>query len=241
MLSLARIIALSHRRVGTVPVFDVTFYTSTVYIFSVLEIDVAILCASIPIFWPLVASFATNKILIVNEIEVRTERRSDAIGLAEHGQAGFGEMDFDRDGGRASRMSVLAGKPDIEKVHRSPSRLQRTMSRQQRHKHSSSSSQKELGISLGTRPSQDSLTNLNPNLSHQPSSQSMNSSTKTSRLAPSSDNTHARYADKYNQGWAVPDFDKAVASPTPQSPEGTFTTTVERAQVPYDHIRAAEK
>ncbi|KAF2676194.1 hypothetical protein K458DRAFT_352169 [Lentithecium fluviatile CBS 122367] len=239
-LSLARVIALSYRRVGTIPVFDVTYYTATVYIFSVLEIDIAIICASIPIFWPLVASFASNKILIVNEIEVRTERRSEAIGLAEHGHAGFGEMDFDGDG-RASRMSmsVLAAKSDIEKEHRSPSHLQRSMSRQHRHKRSSTSSHKAVGISIGARPSQDSQRDLNPNLTPQTSNHSFGSSNKSAGLAPSPDNTHARYADKYTQEWAVPNFDSGI--PVPTSPERAFTTTVERAEVPYDHIRALEK
>jgi len=237
-LSFARVIALSYRRVGTVPVFDVTFYTATVYIFSVLEIDVAILCASIPIFWPLVASFASNKILIVNEIEVRTERRSEAIGLAEHGQAGFGEMDFD--GGRTSRMSVLAStKSDMEKVHGSNLRTQRSMSRQHRQKPSTASLHKGVGISIGSRPSQDSMRDLNPrrspSLSQKTSNGSFTVSTNTqgSALAPSSDNTHARYADKYMQQWAVPDFDSRAPVVMPASPE--------RAQIPFDHIRAVEK
>lgn len=244
-LSLARVIALAYKRIGTVPVFDVTYYTATVYIFSVLEIDVAILCASIPIFWPLVASFASNKILIVNEIEVRTERRSEAIGLAEHGQAGFGEMDFDGEGGgRTSRMSVLVNtKSDLEKVHRTSSRLQRHTSRhtQHRHKPSSSSSSKAVGISI--RPSQDSMRDgLNgSSLSHQTSKNSFQSTTQGSGLAPSSDNTHARYADKYMQNWAVPDFDSRAPVPLPASPDRTYTAGTERAEIPYDHIRAVEK
>jgi hypothetical protein len=240
---MARVIALSHRRVGTIPVFDVTYHTATVYIFSVLEIDVAILCASIPIFWPIVASLASNKILIVNEIEVRTERRSEAIGLAEHGQAGFGDMDFDGEG-RASRMSVLVNnKSDMEKMHRTSSRLQRTMSRQHRHKPSTSSSHKGVGISIGSRPSQDSMRDLNPSikLSRQASSNSFGSGKQGSGLAPSSDNTHARYADKYMQEWAVPDFESRAPTRLPLSPERTFIPGVERAEVPYDHIRAVEK
>jgi hypothetical protein len=65
-----------------------------VYIFSVLEVNIAILVASIPIFWPMINSFATNKILVVNEIVVHVEQYpktsldgEPGIGLAE--QAAF--------------------------------------------------------------------------------------------------------------------------------------------------------
>lgn len=60
--------------------------------FSVLEVNIAILCASIPTFWPMISSFATNKILVVNEIVVHVEEYSKTsldgrpgIGLAEQG------------------------------------------------------------------------------------------------------------------------------------------------------------
>jgi hypothetical protein len=250
------VIALAYKRIGTVPVFDVTYYTATVYIFSVLEIDVAILCASIPIFWPVIQAFASNKILIVNEIEVRTERRSEAINLTEHGQAGFGEMDFDGNAndGRTSRMSVLVNPKSgsnidtIEKVHRSASRLTRhNTSRQHRHKPSTSSSHKGgVGISIGARPSQDSMCDgLNgARLSHQTSKNSFKSSSQGSGLAPSSDNTHARYADKYMQEWAVPDFESrapVARDGLPASPDRTFMAGAERAEIPYDHLKGVEK
>src|SRR5690242_3933065 len=50
-----------------------TYYTPVIYLFSVLEVNIAILCASIPIFWPMISSFAANKILVVNEIVVHVE------------------------------------------------------------------------------------------------------------------------------------------------------------------------
>ena len=71
-----------------------TYHTSIVYIFSVLEVNIAILVASIPIFWPMINSFATNKILVVNEIVVHVEQYpktsldgEPGIGLAD--QAAF--------------------------------------------------------------------------------------------------------------------------------------------------------
>ncbi|KAF2998509.1 hypothetical protein E8E13_004036 [Curvularia kusanoi] len=94
IVSIGRLISLCIKRAGTVPVPDMTYYTPVVYIFSVLEVNIAILVASIPIFWPMISSFATNKILVVNEIVVHVEQYpktsldgQDGIGLAE--QAAF--------------------------------------------------------------------------------------------------------------------------------------------------------
>jgi hypothetical protein len=75
-----------------------SYHTPVVYIFSVLEVNLAILCASIPIFWPLLTSLATNKILVVNEIVVHVETYPKSsldgqpgIGLAEQGAWGKSE------------------------------------------------------------------------------------------------------------------------------------------------------
>ncbi|KAF1953064.1 hypothetical protein CC80DRAFT_165408 [Byssothecium circinans] len=249
VLAAARVVSLCIKRAGTVPIFDPTFATPTVYIFSVLEINVAIMCASIPIFWPLVTSLASNKILIVNEIEVRSERRSENIDLVEHGKdssyMNIGEID-----GRNSRASILggfdSGKPSPSSdTLRSPSHLTRTRSRNtatsthtHRHnKHSSSSSKDALGISVRTRPSHDS--DRTNRLLHQSSTNSFGSSNRNIAQGVDcggADHTHAKYKDSYNQGWAVPDFDKVVQ---PASP--TFHSSAQRAQVPFDHIGALKK
>jgi hypothetical protein len=83
-------IALCINRAGTVPVIDMTYYTPVVYIFSVLEVNIAILCASIPIFWPMISSFASNKILVVNEIVVHVEEYPKT---SMDGQSGIGLAD----------------------------------------------------------------------------------------------------------------------------------------------------
>jgi hypothetical protein len=121
ILSIARLVSLSIKRAGTTPVFDPSFATPTVYVFSVLEVNIAILTASIPIFWPLVTSFAANKILVVNEIEVRTDRRGSAGNALETGglrgnvAVGVPGLEMDAGGGRTSRMSVSAVGGGLEK------------------------------------------------------------------------------------------------------------------------------
>ncbi|XP_014560327.1 hypothetical protein COCVIDRAFT_89338 [Bipolaris victoriae FI3] len=72
-VALGRLIALAVDRAGTVPMLDMSFHTPVVYIFAVLEVNFAIITASIPIFWPVIATLASNKIFVVNEVEIRVE------------------------------------------------------------------------------------------------------------------------------------------------------------------------
>jgi hypothetical protein len=80
-------VSLAVNKAGTVPILDMSFHVPTVYIFSVLEVNIAIIAASIPIFWPVIVTLATNKIWVVNEIEIRVEnnsrnsRRAGKLGL----------------------------------------------------------------------------------------------------------------------------------------------------------------
>ncbi|KAH6629000.1 hypothetical protein C7974DRAFT_433739 [Boeremia exigua] len=74
LVSIGRLIALCISRAGTYPVPDMSYHAPIVFIFSVLEVNIAIWCASIPIFWPMISSLAANKILVVNEIVVRVEQ-----------------------------------------------------------------------------------------------------------------------------------------------------------------------
>jgi hypothetical protein len=53
-----------------------TYYTPVVFLLGVLEVNIAILAASLPIFWPVIATLATNKIFVVNEIEINVEHVS---------------------------------------------------------------------------------------------------------------------------------------------------------------------
>lgn len=177
----------------------------------------AIITASIPIFWPLVTSLAMNKILIVNEIEIRTERVDNSFALADQGKSFAGVGEDEVPNGRTSRISVRA---------KSTNRTKHTPS------HSDSSDQS------GTRSSHESQRKLH--LTHQSSANSFSSFSKgLAKLEDSPDLTHARYQNKFTQDWAVPDFEAGAQKQG--NPETVFTASVERAEVPYDHIRALEK
>ncbi|KAH7069965.1 hypothetical protein BKA63DRAFT_494157 [Paraphoma chrysanthemicola] len=154
-VAIGRMISLTINRAGTIPILDMSYHTPMVYIFSVLEVNIAIIAASIPIFWPVIATFASNKIWVVNEIEIRVESQSrdsfstsGDIGLAEQGS--WSKSDAKDDfGERASRLSVLTKTYD------------RADSRTHRHKPSNTSSLgRTIGIGMAGRASHESQRSL---------------------------------------------------------------------------------
>ncbi|KAF2870406.1 hypothetical protein BDV95DRAFT_629553 [Massariosphaeria phaeospora] len=270
-LSLGRLVALSVHRAGTVPRFDVTFATPSIYIFSALEINIAILCASIPIFWPVVTGLTGNKILVVNEIEIRTDRRnSQNLPLTEQGSGGGGAYsgipELDREG-RTSRLSAMnPAKPDKPSFARSASRTAYIGRGDYKHSHSHHASNSTsslhkpntttttIGIELGARPSQDS----HRNLAHQSSlgglSLDSNSpldgkkSLEAGRNGSVGGGGGQHYQSRYVQEWVLPGGGGGAGGGNNGHGHGngngngnSYTTTVERAEIPYDYIRALEK
>jgi hypothetical protein len=53
---------------------DTTWYTPITIIWAVLEVNIAVIIASIPTFWP-VLEMGWGKIYVVNEVVVKTEKR----------------------------------------------------------------------------------------------------------------------------------------------------------------------
>lgn len=179
VVALGRIIALSINRAGTVPIIDMSFHTPIVYIFAVLEVNFAIITASIPIFWPVIATLASNKIFVVNEVEIRVEdvTRPES---------------FDSNGGISlnDRKGTPSGDSKIGVVTRITDRVARksgekTSTTHDRHPSNGSFHGRPMGLNhagrtpsnassighpfaeLGARPSQDSLRHLYPTPSHQ--------------------------------------------------------------------------
>jgi len=133
------------------------YYTPIVYVFSVLEVNIAIVAASIPIFWPVIASMATNKIWVVNEIEVRVENTvrgtsfstSGEIDLADQGR--WTKLEESKDEyGKTNRLSVIT-----KSYERPASRTHHS------HKPSTASSNgRTMGFESGPRASHESTRNL---------------------------------------------------------------------------------
>jgi hypothetical protein len=74
-ISIWRLVTIVRHRAGTYPILDFTWYAPISIILSALEVQIAIVLASIPIFWPVLVELGFGKILVVREIQVQTEHR----------------------------------------------------------------------------------------------------------------------------------------------------------------------
>lgn len=143
-------ISLSINRAGTIPVIDMTFHTPIIYIFSVLEVNIAIIAASIPIFWPVIAKYATNKIWVVNEIQIHVE---------EGGRDSFsssGGIDLTKTTSWKQDKKEDFGPQTINVITKT---YDRSESRRNEHQHKTSNASligRTVGRELGTRSSQES-------------------------------------------------------------------------------------
>jgi hypothetical protein len=73
-ISIWRLQSLIEHRAATSPTFDPTWYAPISLILSAVEVDLASVCASAPVFWPVLRSQVT-KIFVVQEIEITHEDR----------------------------------------------------------------------------------------------------------------------------------------------------------------------
>ncbi|OLN97953.1 hypothetical protein CCHL11_02548 [Colletotrichum chlorophyti] len=72
MLSAWRLANLIDSRAGTYPTLDVTWYAPTPMALAILEIDIAAICASLPVFWPVLQS-GMGSIFVTHEVAITTE------------------------------------------------------------------------------------------------------------------------------------------------------------------------
>jgi hypothetical protein len=90
MLAIWRLATIIDHQAATWPTHDPTWYGSISIILAVLEVDCAAICASIPIFWPVLeAKWGT--IFITQEIKITREDRyldDEDHASSHHGRTG---------------------------------------------------------------------------------------------------------------------------------------------------------
>ncbi|KAK8049016.1 hypothetical protein PG994_010746 [Apiospora phragmitis] len=111
-LAIWRLQTILEHKAATVPTRDPTWYGPITMLLAVLEVDAAAVCASVPIFWP-VLSNKLGGIFVTQEIEIRRETRffqmddeeSAAGGPGSHGPVimtqGGGSQPHSRTGSEA--------------------------------------------------------------------------------------------------------------------------------------------
>ncbi|KAF3766881.1 hypothetical protein M406DRAFT_350304 [Cryphonectria parasitica EP155] len=76
VMSIWRLAAIIETQATTKPTFDPTWYGAMPIVLAVLEVDIATITASLPVFWPVLQQLHQNQILVTREVKiVREERR----------------------------------------------------------------------------------------------------------------------------------------------------------------------
>lgn len=74
--SVVRLITLIDSRATTSPTFDPSWYGPAPIVLSVMEIQLATICASLPVFWPIVKdAWESKRIVVTHEVDIRNEPR----------------------------------------------------------------------------------------------------------------------------------------------------------------------
>ncbi|KAK9775531.1 hypothetical protein AB5N19_08694 [Seiridium cardinale] len=88
-LSIWRVATIVDHRAATSPTFDPTWYGPISILLATLEVDVSTICASVPVFWPVLTS-KMDKILVTQEIKIERAHRFSTIDDEYEMQRGTG-------------------------------------------------------------------------------------------------------------------------------------------------------
>lgn len=130
ILSIWRLAAIVRTQATTHPTFDPTWYGPTPIVLAALEVDVAVISAALPVFWPVLRNLNLKlNITVTREVKVTLEQRclskyyhrSGGPGCSSHGststRGGGG-------GGAAGDSHLHDPDDDAIELHRSQSGLQ---------------------------------------------------------------------------------------------------------------------
>ncbi|KAF2004880.1 hypothetical protein P154DRAFT_21289 [Amniculicola lignicola CBS 123094] len=84
--SVWRLYTIIEHRAATKPYIDFTWWAPTSILLSCLEIDLAVICASMPVFWPVLEK-SFSQIFVTYEVKITEHRRYDNIELDNNGRA----------------------------------------------------------------------------------------------------------------------------------------------------------
>lgn len=71
-----RLITLTDNQAGTFPTLDISWYACTSIVLSALEVNLATICASLPVFWPMIKdAISVRSITVTHEVAITREPR----------------------------------------------------------------------------------------------------------------------------------------------------------------------
>ncbi|KAI5918801.1 hypothetical protein F4810DRAFT_715164 [Camillea tinctor] len=111
VINIWRVQTVVLHQAGTYPVLDPTWYGPISIILGVIEIELASICASIPVFWPVITE-SINKIFVTQEVHVTHQHRrlsGDDDDRYELQQTSTPQSQHSRVGSEVSLKLVLTG------------------------------------------------------------------------------------------------------------------------------------
>lgn len=75
MMSIWRLQSIVETRATTLPTFDPTWYGPTPIVLSSIEVSLATICASLPVFWPVIKKNLGPYIMVTHEVKITRESR----------------------------------------------------------------------------------------------------------------------------------------------------------------------
>lgn len=113
--SVWRLYTIIVNRAATYPYIDFTWWTPISIILSCLEIDLAIICASMPVFWPVLEA-KISQIFVIREVRVSIERRmEEERGLEYELQHGRSIKRFRSSSGNSEEALTTENTSDLDK------------------------------------------------------------------------------------------------------------------------------
>jgi hypothetical protein len=220
-------IVMSINKAGTVPILDMSYHTPIVYIFAVLEVNFAIITASVPIFWPAIATLASNKIFVVKEVQIHIEHVTRNDSFDSNGGISLSDRKIALSGGEG-KLGVVTTISD-QKPRKSG---EKPYTANQDHEPSTASSAgPNLGFRGGRKPSTASSVGrtMGMDLGGRPSQES----SRHLYLTPSNENRSSKSLTQSEADDWFMEMDRANS-------RGQVTTTVEKTSIPFEHIKACD-
>ncbi|KAI2478470.1 hypothetical protein Ptr902_10083 [Pyrenophora tritici-repentis] len=220
-VAIGRMIAMSVNRAGTVPVLDMTYHTPIIYIFAVLEVNFAIITASIPIFWPVIATLASNKIFVVNEVEIHVEHvtRNDSLdskGISLGDRKGSGASG-DNKLGHLTTIADRGTRKSSEKGHH-------------QHKTSNASTARSMGIDISGNRKPSDASSVGRTIGMD----------LTGRTSQESSQHLYRIPNQSSKSLTRSESDDWFTEMDRANSRGQTTTTVGTTDIPLEHIKACD-
>lgn len=111
VFSIWRLQSIVETRAATRPTFDPSWYAATPILLSTMEVDLATVCASLPVFWPVLKKTLGPYIMVTHEVKITHESRQ------LEGDSHKDTMELQNSEWEQGRTMSMPGMPDFDGMY----------------------------------------------------------------------------------------------------------------------------